>query len=68
PRLPGAWSDLRCKVQVGEALLDVVITHEDVTLTVLEGRGRVTVQIGAHTFTLDQAAGSLSVRYEHVDG
>lgn len=67
PRLPGAWSDLRCKVQVGEALLDVVITHEDVTLTVLEGRGRVTVQIGAHTFTLDQAAGSLSVRYEHVD-
>lgn len=63
PRLPEAWSELRFKLQVGDALLELLITPEDVTITYLQGTGKVQMEIGPQAFQLGPETGSLQVAY-----
>ena len=39
PRLPAEWGRLRFRIQVRGQLIEVDMTHEDTTYTLLEGRG-----------------------------
>lgn len=63
PQAAGGLVRLRFKLQVGDALLELLITPEDVTITYLQGTGKVQMEIGPQAFQLGPETGSLQVAY-----